>query len=172
MDGFVSDDTRGDDAGSSSTSAAEPAGITYLPTKVRIGTKEDHGTAASTRAIACSSKQFRRRWLKSLRKSEWSPAEDELLLRLHRVHGKNWSRIAQKMIGRTAQQCHGRWVSSLQASLANGPWTPSEDEALCRLHGIHANAWWRIGKEMRGRSSSQCRDRWIYVLNKRAAFSV
>lgn len=113
------------------------------------------------------SKTRRRGWLSAIRKQRtWTVDEDHKLLHLHDTHGKNWARIAQDMDGRSEHQCRGRWLSSREASVANGPWTQSEDEALIRLHVEYGGSEWaRISPEIGGQTGSQCRFRWIYVLD-------
>lgn len=65
-------------------------------------------TAASKPPAEVTSRQFRRDWLKSLGKSDWSTADDKSLLSLYEEYGKNWPRKAEQMVGRSAQDCHGR----------------------------------------------------------------
>jgi truncated hemoglobin YjbI len=60
-------------------------------------------------------KHCRERWLNhldpSLKKSEWSPEEEEIILENQEKYGNKWSVIAKMLKGRTENQVKNRWKS-------------------------------------------------------------
>jgi hypothetical protein len=59
-----------------------------------------------------SSKQCRERWMQHLKeglnKGEWSPEEDDVLLRLFGLHGNKWAFISRHVAGRTDNMVKNR----------------------------------------------------------------
>jgi hypothetical protein len=67
------------------------------------------------------SKQCRERWHNHLsptvRKSDWTQEEDEILIQWQKQWGNKWSRIAALLPGRTDNAVKNRWNSSLKRRL-------------------------------------------------------
>lgn len=59
--------------------------------------------------------RWRRHLDPSIKRDAWSAQEDKALLRLHKLHGRQWSLISKQMAARTAQQCRARFFQ-MQAS--------------------------------------------------------
>ena len=105
------------------------------------------------------------RWLHSLspsvKKTAWTPEEDEQLLQLYEAYGPKWSQIARQITGRTDDACSKRYREALDPHLKKTEWTPEEEvrllEALQR-HG--ASRWKEAGQEL-NRASLDCRNRWV-----------
>jgi hypothetical protein len=96
----------------------------------------------------------------------WTPKEDEKLLHLMEIHGKEWWTISSEMKTRTASQISCRWERSLDPNLVKGPFTPEEDK-LIRQH-VNDNGptdWIRVAAKVGHRSGKQCRERWFNHLN-------
>mmetsp|Transcript_38293 Transcript_38293/g.97904 ORF Transcript_38293/g.97904 Transcript_38293/m.97904 type:complete len:580 (-) Transcript_38293:422-2161(-) len=53
--------------------------------------------------------RWRRHLDPSIKRDAWSAQEDKALLRLHKLHGRQWSLISKQMAARTAQQCRARF---------------------------------------------------------------
>jgi hypothetical protein len=68
-----------------------------------------------------SGKQCRERWHNhldaSIDKAPWTQAEDDLIFELHREHGKSWSKIAERIPGRTDNSVKNRFYSTLRRNL-------------------------------------------------------
>lgn len=62
-------------------------------------------------------KQCRERWHNhlsdNLKKTEWTPEEDDLLIRLHSEHGNRWAYLSGYFSGRTDNMIKNRWNTTL-----------------------------------------------------------
>jgi hypothetical protein len=47
-------------------------------------------------------------------------------------------------------------------------WSPEEDAKLRQLHAQYGTSWSRISKNLKGRTSQQCRARWHQINNTRS----
>ncbi|KAJ3512793.1 hypothetical protein NLJ89_g3310 [Agrocybe chaxingu] len=109
------------------------------------------------------------RWLHSLqpsvKKSAWTPNEDEQLLTLYKEHGPKWSLIARSIPGRTDDACSKRYRESLDPNLKKDQWTPEEDAKLVEVYGRLGGKWGQVGQELQ-RSGLGCRNRWRLLERK------
>jgi hypothetical protein len=68
-------------------------------------------------------KQVRERYHNSLdpavNKSDWSPAEDNVLVQMHGQLGNKWSKIAEVLPGRTDNAIKNRWNATLKKRFAD-----------------------------------------------------
>ncbi|XP_043914577.1 snRNA-activating protein complex subunit 4 [Protopterus annectens] len=108
---------------------------------------------------------------RELRRKEWTKEEDKLLKELVETMriGRHipYRRIAYYMEGRDSAQILTRWTQSLDPSLKRGPWSPKEDEMLLKAvakYGV--GDWYKIRKEVPGRSDAQCRERYLRGLDE------
>uniref|UniRef100_A0A3B4V7P6 Small nuclear RNA activating complex polypeptide 4 n=1 Tax=Seriola dumerili TaxID=41447 RepID=A0A3B4V7P6_SERDU len=114
----------------------------------------------------------------SLRRSSWTPAEDDLLRELvDKMRIGNfvpYTQMSYFMEGRDPAQLIYRWNQVLDPSLKKGLWSKEEDELLLQAVFRHrAKNWWKIRLEVPGRTDSACRDRYYDCLKagtKRGAF--
>lgn len=101
-----------------------------------------------------------RNWAK-----KWTPEEDERLLKAIEEYGFEWKKIAEVVETRNAGNCLQRWDRVLRPDRMKGQWLPEEDEKLVQLIAQGLPNWGQISKIMEGRSSKQCRERWINYLD-------
>ncbi|XP_014735594.1 PREDICTED: snRNA-activating protein complex subunit 4 isoform X1 [Sturnus vulgaris] len=118
---------------------------------------------------------------KDLKRKEWTKEEDQMLLELvqeMRVGSHiPYKKIAYYMEGRDSAQLIYRWTKSVDPSLKKGAWTPEEDAVSsilwtwnCRMlmaavKKYGEKDWYKIRREVPGRSDAQCRDRYLKVLH-------
>ncbi|XP_050836974.1 snRNA-activating protein complex subunit 4 isoform X2 [Serinus canaria] len=107
---------------------------------------------------------------KDLKRKEWTKDEDQMLLELvqeMRVGSHiPYKKIAYYMEGRDSAQLIYRWTKSVDPSLKKGPWTPEEDAMLMAAVKKHRGKdWYKIRREVPGRSDAQCRDRYLKALH-------
>lgn len=138
---------------------------------------------ASKHTPARHMNDIRKRWETvvdpSLKKGEWSAAEDASLVKLVKMHGTEgqWNgKIQRDLLGgnRTGKQCKQRWECKLDPNLASGDWSAEEDASLITLVGekralgaITLSVWAAIAREKAGgaRTNKQCKRRWTKVLD-------
>ena len=134
-------------------------------------------------ALRCdnrTAKQCSQQWRKivkttSVHELPWTEAEDDLIRR--GVAKKlSWQEIAKLTKRRLSRQCSQRWRKVLDPSIKRFvKWTSEEDAMLIELHKKFPTM---SNKEMSsylpGRTSTQCHNRWVEVLNpdlRRGAFN-
>ncbi|GKY97131.1 hypothetical protein MPSEU_000671500 [Mayamaea pseudoterrestris] len=98
---------------------------------------------------------------------KWTAREDDTLKRaVNEYGGRNWKRIATRLVGRTDVQCLHRWQKVLRPGLIKGPWTCEEDETVTKLVLKYGTKRWsQIARNLNGRLGKQCRERWYNHLD-------
>jgi hypothetical protein len=106
-----------------------------------------------------------------LKGSRWTPEEDKILLDAVNKKGKDetWKSIAKAVLDRTKEQCRHRYIDhldpnidrSVDANKSVGRWSAEEDKALLRAVKKCGTVWLQVGAMVPGRTSIQCRSRWI-----------
>ena len=97
----------------------------------------------------------------------WTPEEDQLLLRLayETPKKKHWQSMSVHFVGKTPQQIMNRWNKVINPSLVKGNWTPEEDEILTKWINEHGERGWsKVAALLEGRIAKQCRERWMNCL--------
>lgn len=93
-----------------------------------------------------------------MKKSAWTPEEDQLLLSLYAIHSTKWAVIARHISGRTDDACSKRYREALDPALKRGDWTSEEDAKLLEAYARVGGKWGQIGQELQ-RSGLGCRNR-------------
>jgi len=97
---------------------------------------------------------------------QWDATEDfDLMAAVDALGTGDWTKVAQHVKGRTAQQCMSRWVKALKIGKEMGPWTEKEDDiirqAIAAAGDKSANVCWAdVAHMLPGRLGKQCRERW------------
>ncbi|XP_064387571.1 uncharacterized protein LOC135335872 isoform X3 [Halichondria panicea] len=98
----------------------------------------------------------------------WSKEEDNKLKSAVNLYGpQNWVKVAHYIGGsRTSINCYHRWTMSLCPDLKRGKWSEAEDEQLIKGVGVHGKKTWsKVCQYVPGRTQSQCRERYLNVLD-------
>jgi len=122
----------------------------------------------------------------NIKKGEWTDKESSLLERaVRKVKAKNdgcivWRKVAARVKTRSSDQCRKRWMHAHDGSRKNEPWTEEEDQKLRGIVEIYLendekvrierSVWWKISKEMVGRTFKQCTERWYKSLRYSAVW--
>ncbi|GJS73681.1 Myb domain protein 4r1 [Tanacetum coccineum] len=79
----------------------------------------------------------------------------------------NWIDIAKELkTDRTPYQCLARFQRSLNPSILNNEWTPTEDEELRKAVAEYGETNWQlVASVLSGRTGTQCSNRWKKSLN-------
>ena len=103
------------------------------------------------------------------RKTKWSEEEDNMLIQSVKKNGMtNWTLVASEVPGRTGKQCRERWVNQLCPSVNKDNWTAQEDQILFKQHAVYGNVWSKICKHLPGRSANAVKNRWAWIMRRRA----
>jgi hypothetical protein len=97
-----------------------------------------------------------------VKKTAWTPDEDQLLLELFDKFGSKWSLIARHIAGRTDDACSKRYRESLDPTLKKDQWTPVEDAKLMESYNRIGGKWGQVGQELQ-RSGLGCRNRFVLI---------
>jgi hypothetical protein len=97
----------------------------------------------------------------------WEEEEDELLMDAMKIHGKDWSRVAVLVPGRTHKQCYNRWSKNVcpdidkMTAYNKDKWTVKEDEMLINaVKKLGNRDWVRVAALVPGRTNTECWSRW------------
>jgi hypothetical protein len=102
----------------------------------------------------------------------WTKEEDSRLTDILKKYKnpRDWSPIAKELNrGRSAKECHERWIRYLKPGVRKGQWTDHEDaiviEAVTTSSDQPFTRWSDLANRLPGRVGKQIRDRWVNHLN-------
>lgn len=102
-----------------------------------------------------------------MKKTAWTPDEDQRLLDLYALHAGKWAAIAKHIPGRTDDACSKRYREALDPQLKKGDWTPEEDAQLLQAYTQLGGRWGLVGQQLQ-RSGLGCRNRCFFDRLRRA----
>ncbi|XP_073140850.1 transcription factor MYB34-like [Henckelia pumila] len=97
-----------------------------------------------------------------LKKTPWTPEEDDILKEYVKVHGEgNWGSI-QEITGlnKSGKSCRNRWANYLRPNLKKGAFSAEEENLILELHGKHGNKWAYIASQLHGRTDNEVKNYW------------
>jgi Myb-like DNA-binding domain len=102
----------------------------------------------------------------------WSKDEDAQLTEVLKKYKnpRDWEPIAKEHNrGRTAKECHERWIRYLKPGVRKGQWTDQEDAIVQEVVSASTEQpftrWSDLAARLPGRVGKQIRDRWVNHLN-------
>lgn len=102
----------------------------------------------------------------------WSKEDDTRLTEIMKKYKnpRDWEPIAKEHgMGKTAKDCHERWIRYLKPGVRKGQWTDQEDaiviDAVQNSSEQPFTRWSDLAQRLPGRVGKQIRDRWVNHLN-------
>jgi hypothetical protein len=102
----------------------------------------------------------------------WTKEDDSRLSDIMKKYKnpRDWEPIAKEHgRGKTAKECHERWIRYLKPGVRKGQWTDQEDaiviEAVTTSTEQPFTRWSDLAQQLPGRVGKQIRDRWVNHLN-------
>lgn len=102
----------------------------------------------------------------------WSKEDDIRLTEIMKKYKspRDWEPVAKEHgMGKTAKECHERWIRYLKPGVRKGQWTDQEDaivtEAVTTSSEQPFTRWSDLAQQLPGRVGKQIRDRWVNHLN-------
>ncbi|KAL3921726.1 MAG: hypothetical protein SGILL_002595 [Bacillariaceae sp.] len=102
----------------------------------------------------------------------WSKEDDMRLSEIMKKYKnpRDWEPIAKEHgMGKSAKECHERWIRYLKPGVRKGQWTDQEDaiviEAVTQSSEQPFTRWSDLAQRLPGRVGKQIRDRWVNHLN-------
>ncbi|EFW13278.1 conserved hypothetical protein [Coccidioides posadasii str. Silveira] len=123
-----------------------------------------------------TNKDCRKRWHKigpNIKKGVWTPEEDARLQEAVSLFGLKWTRVAEFVGSRNADQCSKRWAYALDPSLSHTPWTEEQDQLLLMVVNKFGHNWSKISSTAFGdRSTSDIKNRYFTLQRRKRNTSV
>jgi len=96
-----------------------------------------------------------------LKKGEYSPYEDEILLKYYEKLGPKWSKIRKFLPWRAGSSLQKRWrhLFNLSRTRNFGLYTEEDDQLLLKLFSKYGRKWTKISAEFKTRSEKQLKGR-------------
>ncbi|KAG0304606.1 hypothetical protein BGZ98_005280 [Dissophora globulifera] len=137
----------------------------YLRAAVQLyGDKTEKWAKIAACVPGRTNKNCRKRWFHSLdpklKKGPWTEEEDQLLKTGVQMFKGQWSKIAERIPGRTDDQCAKRWREGLDPLIDRAAWTPEDDLLLLQRFDELGSQWQKIAMAFPGRPGLHCRNRW------------
>lgn len=96
---------------------------------------------------------------RSAKKGNWSPDEDELLLKWVEDCGPTkWTECSKLIQGRCGKQCRERWVNILNPYVKKGNWGDDEQNIIFESLSVHYTSWSSMSKVLSGRTENSIKN--------------
>ena len=102
----------------------------------------------------------------------WTPEDDQRLSDIMKKYKNpsDWEIVSKEHNrGKSAKQCHERWIRYLKPGVRKGQWQDHEDaiviEAVTTSEEQPFTRWSELAQRLPGRVGKQIRDRWVNHLN-------
>lgn len=108
-----------------------------------------------------SSPNERKKKLAFSKHNKWTKDEDEKLLELINLYGKdNWNFLSKQMGSRNARQCKERFQNYLDPDIKCGRWTPEEDQLILLKRHELGPKWMLIKSFFKNRTDAMIKTRY------------
>jgi hypothetical protein len=97
-------------------------------------------------------------------KGMWSHKEDMQLIKLIKLHGRDWSTLSSLLVNRTGKQIRDRYLNSLDPGLNKAGFSRGEDILIQKLYKKYGSKWTVIASQLPGRSGDMIKNRFYSVV--------
>ena len=119
---------------------------------------------ANKTALQCFSRFNRIR--PGIIKGKWTQEEDNKIIELVALYGKNWSAIAKLFKTRNGKQIRDRYINVLDPSINKEKFTEEEDKLLTELYKENGPKWSEITKYFPNRTTDMIKNRFHSSIKK------
>lgn len=105
-----------------------------------------------------------------IKKGRWTSIEDEKILNLIKIHGKNWADIAKEFSTRTGKQIRDRYLNKLDTKINHNKFTHKEDQTILNYYKIYGPKWAKIAKCFPDRTSDMIKSRFHSSIKRKTIF--
>ena len=100
------------------------------------------------------------------KKFKFTAEEDKKLKELVDQYGREWSKIASMLPGRTGRQCRDRWANYVDPNISTKPWTQQDDNLLLQKYNEIGAHWRVLANCFPSRSINNVRNRVVKLLKQ------
>ena len=102
-----------------------------------------------------------------MNKGTWSKEEDEILLKLIKKYGKNWSKISKEFSKRNGKQIRDRYINVLSPNINRKKFNYEEDMQIIQLYKQFGPKWSTIKKFFHNRTTDMIKNRFYSSIKKK-----
>ncbi len=100
-------------------------------------------------------------------KGGWTKEEDEMVIKLIKEHGKNWSIISNLILTKNSKQIRDRFINKLDKNVRNGKFTREEDGKILMYYTKFGRKWTKIASFFTGRTGDMIKNRYYSCTRKK-----
>jgi len=105
-------------------------------------------------------------------KGKWTNEEDEHLLKMIGLYGKNWSKITKHFKSRTGKQMRDRYLNVLSPEFIKDKFDEKEDEIIIDMYKKLGTNWAEISKHLPRRTPDMIKNRFYQYLKAKNQLSM
>lgn len=102
------------------------------------------------------------------KRKPWNKEDDDKLLGLIEVHGKDWAKIAEEIPGKSGKQVRERYLNTLDPTINKEKWSKQEDKIILTMYYQIGSKWSDISKMLNNRPENMVKNRFYTHLQKEA----
>jgi len=102
-----------------------------------------------------------------MNKGTWKKEEDEILLKLIKKYGKNWSKISKEFLKRNGKQIRDRYINVLSPNINRNKFNYNEDMQIIKLYNQFGPKWSKIKNYFNNRTTDMIKNRFYSSIKKK-----
>jgi hypothetical protein len=106
-----------------------------------------------------------------IKKGLWTNEEDDEVRNLVKIHGHQWSNIANVIRSRNGKQIRDRYLNYINPGTKHNEFTDEEDDTITKLYLKHGSRWSYIAQFCNGRTGDLIKNRFYSHIKKKVIIS-